>query len=84
MPPVRRSFFYLPFEHSEEIADQEESLRLFAAAANHDESAEGLIYARRHHDIIARFGRFPHRNHILGRRSTPEEEAFLTEPNSSF
>jgi uncharacterized protein (DUF924 family) len=82
--PVRRSFFYLPFEHSEELADQEQSLRLFAAATNHDESAELLIYARRHHDIIARFGRFPHRNHILGRISTPEEEAFLKEPNSSF
>jgi len=82
-PAVQRTFFYLPFEHSESIADQKESLRLFGLAGSDDKS--GLLnYAQRHHDIVARFGRFPHRNAVLGRTSTPEEEAFLSGPDSSF
>ena len=73
--PDLRLFFYLPFDHSEEAADQERSITLHDAAGD----AEGLRWARHHHDIIARFGRFPHRNAILGRESTPEEQAYLAE-----
>jgi uncharacterized protein (DUF924 family) len=84
LPPVRRGFLYLPFEHSEELADQELSCQLFAAMPAGPERDGGLDYAQRHHAIIARFGRFPHRNRALGRVSTPEEEAFLAGPGSSF
>ena len=75
--PVRRSFFYLPFEHSEDLADQELALALYAAMPLGPHYDSGVAFARRHHAVIARFGRFPHRNRILGRVSTPEEEAFL-------
>jgi uncharacterized protein (DUF924 family) len=84
MPPVWRCFFYLPFEHSEELADQEQSLALFARLPTTADFDEDRRYAARHHEIIARFGRFPHRNAILGRVSTPQEEAFLKEPFSAF
>lgn len=79
-PAVRRLFLYLPFEHSEDLADQERSVALFTALGN----AEWLDYAKRHRDIIARFGRFPHRNAVLGRPNTAEETAFLETPGSSF
>ena len=88
--PIERVFFYLPLEHSESVAHQERSVRcfeeLFAAVALEQKQgyAEYLDFARRHRDIIARFGRFAHRNKILGRESTPEEIAFLAEPGSSF
>ena len=78
---VQRVFLYLPFEHSEELEDQELCCRLVAEL---DEDPGWLDYARQHRDIIARFGRFPHRNAVLGRLCTPEEEAFLREPDSSF
>jgi len=78
--PVMRVFVYLPFEHSENLEDQELSIRLFTALAFEDI----LIYAQRHYDIVARFGRYPHRNEALGRTSTPEELEFLKQPNSSF
>ncbi|HXP31745.1 MAG TPA: DUF924 family protein [Stellaceae bacterium] len=81
---VRRGFFYLPFEHSEDLADQELSLRLFGALHPEAERDSQLRYARRHRDIIARFGRFPHRNAALGRATTAAEAAFLQEPDSSF
>ena len=81
LPQVQRLFLYLPLEHSEDLADQELSVQLIGAL---DEAPEWLDYAIRHRDIIARFGRFPHRNAALGRASTPEEEAFLTQPGSSF
>jgi uncharacterized protein (DUF924 family) len=68
-----RSFFYLPFEHSEEIADQERAVALVGATGD----ADLLKWAELHADIIRRFGRFPHRNAILGRTTTPEEQAFL-------
>jgi uncharacterized protein (DUF924 family) len=84
LPAAWRQFIYLPFEHSEEPADQERSVRLAAALARDPAFARTLDYARRHQAIIARFGRFPHRNAVLGRKSTPEEEAFLKEPGSSF
>jgi uncharacterized protein (DUF924 family) len=68
-----RCFFYLPFEHSEDIADQARAVALFEALG--DENY--LKYAIVHRDIIARFGRFPHRNAVMGRATTPEEQAFL-------
>ena len=80
LPPERRAFLYLPFEHSESLADQERSLALFTAMRD----GEQLDHAVRHHAIVERFGRFPHRNAILGRTSTPEEIAFLTLPESAF
>jgi uncharacterized protein (DUF924 family) len=73
VPADMKSFFYLPFMHSEQLADQERCVALYAAAGD-DYS---LNYAREHADIIRRFGRFPHRNAALGRTSTPEEKAFL-------
>jgi uncharacterized protein (DUF924 family) len=83
--PVQRAFAYLPFEHAEDLAAQRESLHLFAQLAEADASLAGYAdYARRHHDIIERFGRFPHRNAILGRVSTPEELEFLKQPGSGF
>jgi uncharacterized protein (DUF924 family) len=82
--PVQRWFVYLPFEHAEALADQERSVALFEAIADDPATAEVLDTVRRHREIIARFGRFPHRNAILGRPSTAAEEAFLREPDSSF
>lgn len=83
--PVQRAFAYLPFEHAEDAAAQAESLRHFGALAAEDAgSAEALDYAQRHQVVVARFGRFPHRNAILGRASTAEELAFLQTPGSSF
>jgi uncharacterized protein (DUF924 family) len=84
LPGVHRQFVYLPFEHAEDLRTQEESLRLFRQLARDDPQVDIVVYAERHHAIIARFGRFPHRNAVLGRPSTPEEEAFLSEPGSSF
>jgi uncharacterized protein (DUF924 family) len=72
-PPAEQTFFYLPFEHSEDIADQERGLALFRATGD----ADLIKYAQEHVDIIRQFGRFPHRNSILGRATTPEEQAFL-------
>ena len=78
---VERLFLYLPLEHCEDLADQELCVQLVGAL---DENPEWRDYARRHRDVIARFGRFPHRNAVLGRETTPEEAAFLQEPGSSF
>ena len=78
--PIRRTFLYLPFEHSEVLADQDRSVELFTALGD----ADTLKFAQAHYDIVARFGRFPHRNAILGRPSTPEELAFLATPGSGF
>ena len=74
LPQKQRSFAYMPFMHSEELADQETCVRLSDARLD-DEGT--LKFAKIHRDIIARFGRFPHRNEILGRETTPEEQAFL-------
>jgi uncharacterized protein (DUF924 family) len=87
---IERVFFYLPLEHSESLADQQRAVQLFANLR--DEAPAALLgnfagfldYAQRHHDVIARFGRFPHRNGALGRASTAEEIAFLAQPGSSF
>ncbi|MDM7458715.1 MAG: DUF924 family protein [Paracoccus sp. (in: a-proteobacteria)] len=69
----RRTFFYLPFMHSETLQDQDRSIALYTALGD----ATALDFAQQHRDIIARFGRFPHRNAILGRQSTEAEQAFL-------
>lgn len=83
--PVQRVFAYLPFEHSEALADQERSVALFAALAEaHPETASYLDYAQRHREVIVRFGRFPHRNGVLGRSSSPAEADYLAQPGSGF
>ena len=71
--PALRAFFYLPFEHSEDAADQQRSVELFRTLGDRTY----LDYALAHQEAIARFGRFPHRNRALGRQSTPEEQAWL-------
>jgi uncharacterized protein (DUF924 family) len=76
----RRLFFYLPFEHSEDKADQVRSVELISSLGDADLAG----WAARHKAVVDRFGRFPHRNAVLGRASTPEEEAFLQQPGSSF
>jgi len=75
-----RAFLYLPFEHSERLEDQDRAVDLISALGD----PEYTRYAIAHRSVIARFGRFPHRNGILGRVSTPEEVAFLKQPGSSF
>lgn len=82
--PVQRWFVYLPFEHSENLADQHQAVSLFRQISNELDSTDALEYAIKHLQVIERFGRFPHRNRILGRVSTPEEEDFLSQPGSSF
>jgi uncharacterized protein (DUF924 family) len=85
LPPLRRAFVYLPYEHAEDRTAQRESLALHAALAHDDPSlASQEEYARRHAEIVERFGRFPHRNLVLGRVSSDEELAFLQQPGSSF
>ncbi|WP_309643701.1 DUF924 family protein [Phenylobacterium sp.] len=77
--PELRQFFYMPLEHSEDLADQDEAVRLFTLVKDETGDAESLKWANLHRDIIVRFGRFPHRNASLGRVSTPAELAFLEE-----
>ena len=90
LPLDRRHFFYLPFEHSEDVGDQRRSVALFRSwaeahdGAQRDQALAQMTYVYRHQEIVERFGRFPHRNAILGRESTAEELAFLNEPHSSF
>ena len=82
--PVRRCFFYMPFQHSESIADQETAMRLYAALPEHPDKAAFVEAARRHYTIIARFSRFPHRNCILARASTSAKREFLQQPGATF
>lgn len=82
LPVPQRFFIYLPFEHSETIDDQHESVALFEAIK--EAEPVGYDYAVRHRDVIAQYGRFPHRNKILGRDNTPEEEAYLAQPGAGF
>jgi uncharacterized protein (DUF924 family) len=82
--PIERTFLYLPFEHSEELAAQRRALALFSRLRDFPDCASSIDYARRHYEIILRFGRFPHRNAALGRASTEEEQRFLTQPGSRF
>ena len=88
--PIERVFLYLPLEHSEDLADQREAVRLFdalggeVAAAARPAFAGYLDFARRHLEIIERFGRFPHRNAALGRETSAAEAEFLRQPGSAF
>jgi len=83
--PEQRLFAYLPFEHSESLADQNECLRLFGALAAEQPGLQGLLdYAVAHHKVIAQYGRFPHRNATLGRESTPAELEYLSQPGAGF
>ncbi|QJT34325.1 DUF924 domain-containing protein [Aeromonas media] len=91
LSPLARVFFYLPLEHAESREQQARSVALFEALAAEQgdgparETFEGFAdFARRHQVIVQRFGRFPHRNAILGRTSTPEEAEFLRQPGSGF
>jgi uncharacterized protein (DUF924 family) len=77
LEPMLRSFFYLPFMHHEDMASQLRGLIFYERLVADGGDCEGLRYARLHADLIARFGRFPHRNAMLGRVSTPEEIAYL-------
>jgi uncharacterized protein (DUF924 family) len=80
-----RQFVYLPFEHAEDMAMQHQSMRLFGDLAREEPALADLPeWARKHFDIVARFGRYPHRNALLGRASTPEEIEFLRQPGSGF
>jgi uncharacterized protein (DUF924 family) len=79
-----RWFLYMPFQHSESLVVQERSVALFDALARETGLTDPLPYPQRHHDVIRRFGRFPHRNGILGRASSAEELAFLREAGSRF
>jgi uncharacterized protein (DUF924 family) len=80
---VERMFVYLPFEHSENLVDQNESVRLFATLRE-ALGEDSIRYGERHRDVIRRFGRFPHRNAALGRISTPDELAYLAQPGAGF
>ena len=90
LTPIRRVFFYLPLEHSESLEHQARNMELFTALAEGADEGEKpafegyLDYARRHHVVVERFGRFPHRNATMGRESTPEEIEFLKQPGTSF
>jgi uncharacterized protein (DUF924 family) len=94
LSPLQRAFVYLPFEHAEEMAMQEQAVALYTRMENDERdsasaaTAKGIAgmldYALRHREVIGRFCRFPHRNAILGRASTAEEEAYLRQPGSGF
>ncbi|MFK2874191.1 DUF924 family protein [Dyella lipolytica] len=90
LPAIQRVFAYMPLEHAENSALQQRSVTLFEALCNgvppneRDRYAGFLDYARQHREVIARFGRFPHRNAVLGRVSTPDELAYLAEPDAGF
>lgn len=85
LPPLQRWFAYMPLEHAEDLALQNQCVSLFEAlAAKEPALAAASDYARRHQEVIQRFGRFPHRNAVLGRASTDEELAYLALPGSGF
>jgi uncharacterized protein (DUF924 family) len=85
LPPLRRAFVYMPFEHAEDLACQDEAVARFTRLAQEAPALQGMLdYAHKHREVIARFGRFPHRNQILGRASSPEEALFLQQPGSRF
>ena len=82
LPPVKRRFIYLPYEHSENLSDQRKCVELFEKMTKDDPL--GYDYAVRHLKVIEAYGRFPHRNKILGRMSTPDEEEYLARPGAGF
>ncbi|MEG5082355.1 DUF924 family protein [Microcoleus sp. AT8-B4] len=81
---VQKWFIYLPFEHSENLENQQKSVELFRQLSGEPDSDSVIEYAQNHLEIIECFGRFPHRNEILGRETTPEEAEFLRQPGSGF
>lgn len=87
---IERVFVYIVLEHAEDLASQDEAVRLYEQLQAESSAAEKILfagylaYARKHQVVIARFGRFPHRNAVLGRESSAEETQFLTEPGSRF
>jgi uncharacterized protein (DUF924 family) len=85
LSPWQRAFVYMPFEHAEDAAMQAQAVALFTALVHDHAGCEDMLdYAQRHQAVIARFGRFPHRNALLGRPSTPAELDFLRQPGSRF
>jgi uncharacterized protein (DUF924 family) len=84
LDPWERWFLYLPFEHAEDLASQERSIALYTRLKDDTGEAAPLEWAQKHAAVVRRFGRYPHRNAILGRASTPEEIAFLQAPGSRF
>jgi uncharacterized protein (DUF924 family) len=82
--PVERQFVYLPFEHCESIEEQQRCCALMASLIGYPETADLLEWAQKHRQVIERFGRFPHRNALLGRASTPEELDYLAHPGAGF
>lgn len=83
--PVRRAFVYMPFEHAEGLATQDEAVRLFTRLVTFEPGLQDMLdYALMHREVIRRYGRFPHRNAALGRQSTSEELAYLSRPGSGF
>jgi uncharacterized protein (DUF924 family) len=90
LPAIQRVFAYIPLEHAEDARLQQQCVALFEAlrrdapSEERDQYMEYIDYARKHQAVIARFGRFPHRNAVLGRTSTPEELAYLAEPGAGF
>jgi uncharacterized protein (DUF924 family) len=82
--PVERQFLYLPFEHSEDLADQDRAVELMQGLEAFEETRDLTQWAEKHRVVVRRFGRFPHRNAVLGRASTAEETEFLKQPGSSF
>jgi uncharacterized protein (DUF924 family) len=84
MLPVQRQFLYMPFEHSEDPVDQDLAVDLMRSLEAFEETRGLVEWAHKHRTVIKRFGRFPHRNAVLGRDSTPDESEFLRGPGSSF
>jgi len=85
LSPLERAFAYLPFEHAEGMAMQDEAVRLFTRLVGVAPELQSMLdYAHRHREVIERFGRFPHRNALLGRRSTAEEQDFIDTPGTAF
>jgi len=82
LAPIKRRFLYLPYEHSENLSDQKKCVELFEKMKSDDPL--GYDYAVRHLEVIEKFGRFPHRNEILERENTPEEEEYLAQPGAGF
>lgn len=84
LPAFQKMFLFMPFMHAEGVEDQRRSVELFEGLAREPGGPDVVEYAVGHREIVERFGRFPHRNAILGRETTPEEAEFLTQPGSSF
>ena len=85
LPPYMRAFVYMPFEHAEGMAMQDEAVRLFRRLVGIEPALSSMLdYAEKHRAVIERFGRFPHRNELLGRRSTAEELGYLAQPGAGF